>query len=232
MGKAGFQVELCRLSKVYGRHDAAVTALRSISISVPRGSFAILTGPSGSGKSTCLSIIGGLESPSTGEYLFDGVSMTSLNANDRGVFRRRIGFVFQSFHLLPALTAIENVELPLVYRSVPRAERKRLAAATLDKLGLADRATHLPSQLSGGQQQRVAIARAMVTGPELMIADEPTGNLDSKLAAETLLTLRRLNNELGTTVVMTTHDSALIAPTDQRIELHDGEVVTSASLLA
>ena len=229
MSKAGFQIELRCLSKVYGRHDAAVTALRSISISVLRGSFVMLTGPSGSGKSTCISIIGGLESPSTGEYLFDGVPMTSLNANDRAIFRRRIGFVFQSFQLLPAMTALENVELPLVYRSVPRAERKRLAATALENLGVADRATHLPSQLSGGQQQRVAIARAMITCPELLIADEPTGNLDSKLAAETLLNLRRLNKELGTTVVMTTHDAALIAPTDQTFELHDGEVVTSAS---
>jgi putative ABC transport system ATP-binding protein len=228
MGNAEFQIELRQLSKIYGRHDAAVTALRSISIAVQRGTFAMLTGPSGSGKSTCLSIIGGLERPSTGEYLFDGVSMTALGASDRAVFRRRIGFVFQSFHLLPAMTAIENVELPLVYRSVPRAERKRLAAAALEELGIADRATHLPSQLSGGQQQRVAIARAIVASPALMIADEPTGNLDSQLAAETLLTLRRLNRELGMTVVMTTHDSALIRPTDQRIELHDGVVLAPA----
>jgi len=196
-----------------------------VSLRIADGAFACVVGASGSGKSTCLNVIGGLDSVSTGSYHFAGCEISRQDAAARAIFRRQVGFVFQAFNLLPRMSALENVELPLVYRGVRRADRRDAAMAALQRMGLADRASHRPSQLSGGQQQRVAIARAIVTRPRLLLADEPTGNLDTKLSGEILALLRELNRELGMTVVMSTHDRSLIAEDDQLVEFRDGRIV-------
>lgn len=200
-------IEFRGIGKRYGTGEAAFTALHSIDLTIHEGEFVAIMGPSGSGKSTAMNIIGALDRPSWGEYLFEGVHVENLSNDERAMLRRRyIGFVFQGFNLLPRTTALENVELPLLYRGLKRAERQKLAFAALDRVGLADWAHHTPAELSGGQQQRVAIARAIVIKPKLLLADEPTGSLDSARSIEIMKLLSDLNQTDGITVSLVTQD--------------------------
>ncbi len=212
-----------KLARSYRVGDSTVQALGGVDLVIPRGEFVAVAGVSGSGKSTLLHLIGGLDRPTSGQAWVDGVELSAANDAERTRHRReRVGFVFQSFNLLPRLTALENAALPLMFAGVPRAERQARAQAILGEVGLAHRLDHYPSQLSGGEQQRVAIARALVHEPDLILADEPTGNLDSKTGAEILSLLRRLNRERGVTILMVTHDPAAAASTDRTIHLRDG----------
>jgi putative ABC transport system ATP-binding protein len=210
------------ITKVYGRGDAAVTAVNNVSFSIVEGDFAAVIGPSGSGKSTLMHILGCLDTPTSGRYLFAGEDVSRMNEYQlAGVRNRRIGFVFQQFQLLPSMSAWRNVELPLLYRSAT--DRRDAAMAALAQVGLADRVNHKPTELSGGQQQRVAIARALVTDPDLILADEPTGNLDSNSSREVLAILRRLNDE-GRTVVLITHDPNVAAIPRRVLTMSDGQL--------
>ncbi|HEV1996524.1 MAG TPA: ABC transporter ATP-binding protein [Candidatus Dormibacteraeota bacterium] len=217
--------ELLRLdsiAKVYGRGDAAVQAVTDVSFTVAEGDFVAVVGPSGSGKSTLMHILGCLDIPTSGTYHFAGQDVSRLNEHQlAGVRNRRIGFVFQQFQLLPSMSAWRNVELPLLYRSAT--DRKSAALAALAQVGLADRVNHKPTELSGGQQQRVAIARALVTDPDLILADEPTGNLDSNSSREVLAILRRLNDD-GRTVVLITHDPNVAAIPRRVLTMSDGRL--------
>jgi len=216
-------IQLDRVRKVYGSGPAAVVALDSVSLDVPAGDFLAVMGPSGSGKSTLMHILGCLDSPTTGAYRFGGEDVSRLTESELAYVRnRRIGFVFQQFHLLPRLTAWRNVELPLLYREA--GQRREAALHALDQVGLADRVEHRPTEMSGGQQQRVAIARALVTDPDLILADEPTGNLDSGSSYEILAMLRRLNQD-GRTVVLITHDAEIARTANRVVRMLDGNVV-------
>jgi putative ABC transport system ATP-binding protein len=218
-------VELEKVSKIYRLGEVDVPALRGVDLSVQAGDFLALMGPSGSGKSTLLHILGLLDRPTTGKVLWEGQDVTRLNGARLAELRgRRIGFVFQMFNLVHNLTALENVELPLIFLGVPARERRKRAEETLVRLGLGDRLRHRPSQLSGGQQQRVALARALVTDPALLIADEPTGNLDTATGREILGLFRELN-EQGRTVVLATHDPEAAAVAKVRLRLRDGQIV-------
>jgi putative ABC transport system ATP-binding protein len=218
-------VELEEVSKIYRLGEVDVPALRGVDLSVQAGDFLALMGPSGSGKSTLLHILGLLDRPTTGKVLWEGQDVTRLNGAKLAELRgRRIGFVFQMFNLVHNLTALENVELPLIFLGVPARERRKRAEETLVRLGLGDRLRHRPSQLSGGQQQRVALARALVTDPALLIADEPTGNLDTATGREILSLFRELN-EQGRTVVLATHDPEAAAVAKVRLRLRDGQIV-------
>src|SRR5438552_6396943 len=200
-------VSIRHLSKVYRQGEINVTALNDISLDIRAGEFLALMGPSGSGKSTLLHIVAGIDRPTSGECRVQGVDVTRLNESELADWRNQnIGFVFQTFNLIPVLTAYENVELPLLLTRLRSGERRRLVNTALELVGLEDRARHLPRQLSGGQEQRVAIARALVTDPSLVVADEPTGNLDSNSAQEVLTTLQALRRSAGKTVIMVTHD--------------------------
>lgn len=219
-------LELQRVTKVYGKGHAAVHALRGVDLVVRPGEFVALMGASGSGKSTCLNILGCLDTPTSGRYLFQGVDVGGLSRYQRALLRRHfIGFVFQSFNLLERASALENVELPLLYHKVPRAVRRKRAMEALEAVGLADRLRHTPSELSGGEQQRVAIARALVTDPLLLLADEPTGNLDTKTSHEIMELFSRLNRERGITIVMVTHEPDIAAYAQRRVILSDGRIV-------
>ena len=220
-------IELRRVSKVYGEGQAQVFALRGIDVTIERGDFVAVMGPSGSGKSTCMNILGCLDSPTSGSYRFDGVEVGKLSRDQRARLRRNyLGFVFQGFNLLGRSTALENVELPLVYRGLTAGERRRRAGEALAQVGLADRARHRPNELSGGQQQRVAIARAIVTHPEVLLADEPTGNLDSEKGREILELLTMLNRDQGLTIVIVTHDPMIAKWTKRAICFLDGRIVS------
>ncbi|MCB9689900.1 MAG: ABC transporter ATP-binding protein [Alphaproteobacteria bacterium] len=213
------------LRRVYGRGDAEVRALDGVDLDIPRGIFLTLMGPSGSGKSTLLNAIGLLDVPTAGSLAIEGREMVGLSRRERALARReRLGFVFQGFNLLMRSTALQNVELPLVYRGVGRAERRRRSLEALAAVGLADRADHLPNELSGGQQQRVAIARAIVGEPEILLADEPTGNLDTVMSHEVMQLLRRLNSERGITVVMVSHEPEMTVYTDRIAHFRDGRL--------
>jgi len=218
-------IRLENVSKVYRTDRIETLALDSISVEVDAGEFVSVMGPSGCGKSTLLNMMGLLDAPTRGEVTFDGRKIDGYG--DRALARTRnemVGFVFQEFHLVNDLKVIDNVEIPLLYRSIPGRERRRRAAAALDRVGLSSRMHHFPSQLSGGQQQRVAVARAIVGGPKVILADEPTGNLDSRMGDEIIALLEKLNAE-GTTVVMVTHDARLAKRTSRTIRIFDGRQV-------
>ena len=219
-------IEFRGIGKRYGTGEAAFTALHSIDLTIHEGEFVAIMGPSGSGKSTAMNIIGALDRPSWGEYLFEGVHVENLSNDERAMLRRRyIGFVFQGFNLLLRTTALENVELPLLYRGLKRTERQKLAFAALDRVGLADWAHHTPAELSGGQQQRVAIARAIVIKPKLLLADEPTGSLDSARSIEIMKLLSDLNQTDGITVSLVTHEPDMAKFARRHIIFKDGHLV-------
>ena len=218
-------IEVRALTKTYGQGETAVEALRAVSFTVASGEFVAIMGHSGSGKSTLMGLLGCLDEPTSGAYLLDGADVGKLSENELALVRsRRIGFVFQSFNLVPRTSAVANVELPLVYQRVPQGERRRRALTALAAVGLSDRAEHVPSALSGGQQQRVAVARAIVTEPALLLADEPTGNLDSAATAELLALFGRLNAQ-GRTIVLITHEDDVAAAARRVVRLADGAVV-------
>jgi putative ABC transport system ATP-binding protein len=211
--------------------DLAVPALAGVSLRIERGEFVAIMGSSGSGKSTLMNILGCLDAPTAGRYLLDGVDVRDIREDDLADLRnRKIGFVFQSFNLVPRTSAVANVELPLAYAGLGRAERRRRAAAALAAVGMTDRMEHLPSELSGGQQQRVAVARAIVTNPAIVLADEPTGNLDSHSTADILAIFRRLNEE-GRTVVLITHEADVAACAGRIVRLADGRVVADEPVI-
>lgn len=213
------------ISKVFRTEEVETHALVNVSLEVKKGEFVAVMGPSGCGKSTLLNILGLLDRPTNGQYILDGKEMSALTEKERNVFRRgMLGFVFQSFNLIDELTVEENIELPLLYMKVPAAERKRRITDALKRMAIEHRAKHFPSQLSGGQQQRVAIARAVVMQPKIILADEPTGNLDSKNGLEVMGLLRELHRE-GTTIVMVTHSARDAAYSDRIVNLFDGCVV-------
>jgi ABC-type antimicrobial peptide transport system, ATPase component len=218
-------VAIRNLSKVYSQGEIQVTALNNISLDIARGEFLTLMGPSGSGKSTLLHIIAGIDRPTSGECRVQGVNVTQLNESELADWRNQnVGFVFQTFNLIPVLTAFENVELPLLLTKLSRKQRQQLVSTALEIVGLADRSHHLPRQLSGGQEQRVAIARALVTDPSLVVADEPTGNLDSHSAQEVLTVLQSLSRTANKTVIMVTHDPKAAAYGSRSIHLEKGEL--------
>lgn len=218
-------VQIRELTKIYAQGEIQVTALDRITLDIGAREFLALMGPSGSGKSTLLHIIAGIDRPSSGECLVQGVNVTRLNESQLADWRNHnVGFIFQTFNLIPVLTAAENVELPLLLTNLSRAQRRRQVEIALDLVGLADRAKHLPRQLSGGQEQRVAIARALVTDPALIVADEPTGNLDSHSAHEVLSVLQSLRQDAGKTIIMVTHDPKAAACGTRQIHLEKGEL--------
>jgi putative ABC transport system ATP-binding protein len=218
-------IRLEGVTKTYGVGAAAFQALRGVDLTVSAGDFMAVMGASGSGKSTTLNILGCLDSPTTGRFLFKGVEVQALSRDQRALLRRRyLGFVFQGFNLLARTSALENVELPLVYRGEPPARRRTQAMTALDRVGLAPWANHKPNELSGGQQQRVAIARAIVTEPDILLADEPTGNLDSARSLEIMQLLVRFNRDLGITIVMITHEPEMAAFARTVVSFKDGLV--------
>jgi len=224
-------ISLRKVCRVYGAGETAVWALRDVDLEIDEGDFVAIMGPSGSGKSTCMNILGCLDTPTSGTYRFRGIDVGSLDRTQRALLRRHaFGFVFQGFQLLGRTTALENVELPLIYQRVPKRERRRRAMEMLDAVGLAGREHHTPAELSGGQQQRVAIARALVTRPSLLLADEPTGNLDSARKFEILDLLLRMNRERGVTVVMVTHEPEMGEQAARRIVFRDGRVESDERL--
>jgi putative ABC transport system ATP-binding protein len=219
-------LELRDVVKVYGEDDAAVRALDGVSLRIHEGEFLAITGPSGSGKSTAMSILGCLELPTEGEYRIEGIPVQDLSPDVLAALRNsRFGFVFQQFNLLPRTPALENVALPLVYAGIGTRERSRRAREALASVGLSGRESAFTNQLSGGQQQRVAIARAIVNEPEVLLADEPTGNLDSKMGAEVMELLGHLNRDRGITVLMITHDATCAAHARRKVTVKDGQIV-------
>jgi len=219
-------LEMKEISRVYRTDLVETHALRELSLSVDTGEFVAVTGPSGSGKTTFLNIAGLLETATSGQYSLDGTDVSGLNDNQRSRIRNeKIGFIFQSFNLIPDLNIFDNVDVPLRYRGFDGAERRRRIEKALDQVGLAARMKHLPSQLSGGQQQRAAIARALAGGPSFLLADEPTGNLDSLMARQVMDLLEKINNE-GTTIVMVTHDPELARRAHRNVQLLDGQLAS------
>jgi len=220
-------IELRALTKTYGSGDAAFLALRGIDLAIHRGEFAAIMGPSGSGKSTLMNLLGCLDSPTSGSYRFKGIAVETLNKDQRSLIRRHaLGFIFQGFNLLARTSALENVELPLLYRGYTRKQRHELAREALASVGLPDKERNTPAELSGGQQQRVAIARAIVTKPDTLFADEPTGNLDSKTTAEIMELLTRLNTEQGISIIMVTHETEVAHHAKRIILVRDGLIAS------
>jgi putative ABC transport system ATP-binding protein len=218
-------IELKNVSKVYGAGPAATHALRGIDLSIGQGEFVAVMGPSGSGKSTCMNILGCLDTPTSGTYVYQGVDVGTLSRNQRALLRRHaLGFVFQGFNLLNRTSALENVELPLIYRGASAGERRARAQQALAAVGLAGWESHTPGELSGGQQQRVAIARAIVTDPNVLFADEPTGNLDSAMSHEIMALLTALNDERGITIIMVTHEREMARFARRTVNFRDGRI--------
>lgn len=220
-------IELNAIEKRYGSGESEIFALAGVDLTVRRGELVAILGASGSGKSTCMNLLGCLDRPTAGSYRLAGIDVGSLDGDGLTLLRRHyIGFVFQGFNLLPRTSALENVELPLIYRRVPAAERRKRALEVLQLVGLGDRLTHAPHELSGGQQQRVAIARALVTDPEIVLADEPTGNLDSARTQEIMELLVTLNRERGITMVMVTHEHEVARHARRAVTFHDGRIIS------
>ena len=219
-------IKLTGINKIYRTDEIETQALENVNIEVKKGEFLSIMGPSGCGKSTLLNIMGLLDNPTSGTIEINGTRTEAMNDKELAAFRNKtLGFVFQSFHLINSLNVIDNVELPLLYRKMSSSERTALAKAVLERVGLSHRMKHMPTQLSGGQCQRVAIARAIVGNPEIILADEPTGNLDSKMGAEVMELLHKLNKEDGRTIVMVTHNEAQAKQTDRTIRFFDGRQV-------
>ena len=219
-------VKLTGINKIYRTNEIETLALENVNLDVIKGEFVSIMGPSGCGKSTLLNIMGLLDAPSSGKIEINGTSVESMKDKELAAFRNKtLGFVFQSFHLINSLNVIDNVELPLLYRKMAAKERTRLAKEVLERVGLSHRMRHMPTQLSGGQCQRVAIARAIVGNPEIILADEPTGNLDSKMGAEVMELLHKLNKEDGRTIVMVTHNEEQAKQTSRTIRFFDGRQV-------
>ncbi|MFB7141646.1 ABC transporter ATP-binding protein [Gottfriedia sp. NPDC056225] len=217
-------IQIKNMTKMYELGGETVMALQSVSLDIHKGDFISIIGPSGSGKSTFMNMIGCLDSPDTGKYLIDSEDVGEMKSSQLATIRNeKIGFIFQNFNLIPKLTAVENVELPLIYRGLKTAERRELALSALKKVGLVDRANHLPTQLSGGQQQRVAIARALAGNPPILLADEPTGALDSKTSQE-ILEIMNLLNEQGHTIILITHDLEVAKQASRIVRIHDGQL--------
>ena len=225
-------IQMTNVSKIYGVGDAQVGALKRLSLSIHRGEFAAIIGHSGSGKSTLMNLLGCLDFPTQGEYLLDGKPVGGLSDRQLSHIRNeQIGFVFQSFYLIPSLSALENVELPLLYRGVPRSRRRALAAQALEQVGLAQRILHRPGQLSGGQQQRVAIARAIAGSPPILLADEPTGNLDTASGQQIMDILTSLWRQ-GRTLILITHDPDVARAAPRIIRIQDGCITQDSQLLS
>ena len=226
-------ISLRGLRRSYGEGAARVNALDGVDLDIHPGEFTAIMGASGSGKSTCMNIIGCLDRPTAGTYSFSGVDVTGLDNDRRALLRRNyLGFVFQGFNLLPRTTALENVELPLVYRGMSRSEREQRAAAALKAVGLEGRENHTPSELSGGQQQRVAIARAIVTDPLVLLADEPTGNLDTARSHELMRLVTDLNRTRGITIIMVTHEEDIAAYAGRKVIFADGKIRSDVKVAA
>ena len=219
-------IKLTQINKIYRTDEIETQALENVNLEVKKGEFLSIMGPSGCGKSTLLNIMGLLDNPTSGTIEINGTRTENMGDKELAAFRNKtLGFVFQSFHLINSLNVIDNVELPLLYRKMSSSERTALAKAVLERVGLSHRMKHMPTQLSGGQCQRVAIARAIVGNPEIILADEPTGNLDSKMGAEVMELLHKLNKEDGRTIVMVTHNEAQAQQTDRTIRFFDGRQV-------
>jgi putative ABC transport system ATP-binding protein len=218
-------IEMLGVTKVYGTGQAAMHALRGINLRIDQGEFVAVMGPSGSGKSTCMNILGCLDTPTAGAYLFEGISVGKLSRGKRALLRRHyLGFVFQGYNLLNRTSALENVELPLIYRAIPADRRRSRALEAMEAVGLKGWEAHTPGELSGGQQQRVAIARAIVTAPKVLLADEPTGNLDSARSKEIIDLLTTFNQKHGITIVMVTHDPDIAVHAKRTIRFLDGVI--------
>ena len=225
-----YVILLHNVVKTYDLGAVAVRALRGVSLAIERGDFVAVMGASGSGKSTLMNILGCLDRPTSGEYWLDGQEVSQFSPNERAVLRNnKIGFVFQNFNLLARTSAVENVMMPLSYGNISDREARKRALELLDRVGIADRAHHHPSQLSGGQQQRVAIARALINHPPLLFADEPTGNLDSRTSEEVLAMFQKLNQDEGITIILVTHDPGVAQHAKRTIRIHDGLIVPGAS---
>ncbi len=224
-------IELENIVKVYKFGEFEIRVLDNITVKIEKGEFVCIMGPSGSGKSTFMNIIGCLDTPTSGKYYLDGVDVSTFSLDQLAEIRnKKIGFVFQQFNLLPRATALENVELPLIYAGISAKKRKELALHILSKVGLSDRANHYPRQLSGGQQQRVAIARALVNSPSIILADEPTGNLDSKSSLEIMEIFKKLNEEQGFTTIIVTHEPDIAAFGKRQIRFLDGKIVCDSKV--
>ena len=222
-------IELRRVAKIYGTGEARVAALAGIDLAIRDGEFVAVMGPSGSGKSTCMNILGCLDAPTSGHYYFRGADVGTMSREQRALLRRNyLGFVFQGFNLLKRTTALENLELPLIYRGVARAQRRKMSLDTLAQVGLADRWHHTAAELSGGQQQRVAIARALVTAPAVVFADEPTGNLDTAKSHEIMQLLKSLNIERGLTIVLVTHEEDVASYAGRQVRFRDGLIASDS----
>ncbi len=222
-------IELKGITKVYGTGQAALEALKGIDLAIYEGDFVAVMGPSGCGKSTCMNLLGCLDTPTSGQYLFRGIDIGGLSRNQRALLRRHyLGFIFQGFNLLSRTSALENVELPLVYRGMHHTERDRIAHEALNAVGLSGWEHHSPGELSGGQQQRVAIARAIATSPTVLLADEPTGNLDSIRSIEIMELLTSLNRERGITIMMVTHEPDMARYASRTVRFHDGLIASDS----
>ena len=223
-------VELKDIYKIYSDGDSEIRALDNVSLTVNEKEFVAIVGQSGSGKSTAMNIIGCLDVPTSGTYKLNGVDTSTMHEDELAVIRNQhLGFIFQQYNLIPKLNLIENVELPLIYRGYPQSKRRKMASESLERVGLLDRANKFPSQLSGGQQQRVSIARALAGNPPVILADEPTGALDSKTGRDILDFIKKLNSE-GTTIILITHDNSIAAEAKRLVRIHDGKIIEDSAL--